>query len=121
VKLIVSNEYAGAILGLSGANKKQVEQQTGTHIKIEKVPWESIKKREGDTDTRRLVTIVGDDKNTREAVDVILDKISRDSRDNYKARLRTHFYWDPLYFILGCDLRKNIYIYDLVLMNNKQT
>jgi predicted PilT family ATPase len=107
VKLIVSNEYAGAILGLSGANKKQVEQQTGTHIQIEKIPWES---RGGQFihDTKRLVTIVGDDKNTREAVDVILDKISRDSRDNYKARIRTHIYSNPLFFILGCDLRKHI-------------
>jgi hypothetical protein len=51
-----------------------VEQQSGTTIKIEKKPWDSGR---DDSDKEKLITIKGGLKNTREAVNLILDKIRR--------------------------------------------
>jgi hypothetical protein len=67
VKLLLSSEYADAI-GRSDMN--QIEQRSGTAIKRENKPWDSA----GD-DTERLFTIAGSDNCTRDAVDLILDKI----------------------------------------------
>jgi hypothetical protein len=59
-------------LARSGAYKEQVEQQSGTNIKIEKKPWDSGCDK---WDNEKLITIEGGLKNNREAVDLILDRI----------------------------------------------
>jgi len=75
VKVIVPNSTAGMIIGKGGSFIKQLKDESGAFIQISQKSKET-------TLPERVVTIIGDPKNNRKAIEMIICKILEDPQSS---------------------------------------
>lgn len=71
MKVIVPNSTAGMIIGKGGAYVKQIKERSGSFIQLSQKSKET-------TLPERVITIIGDEENNKEALDMILAKVAED-------------------------------------------